>query len=495
MRRIAVIGAGAAGACLVESLGELVSEPCDLTVVDGAPFLWRGRAYQPDARDVITNIPASHMSVRASDPAHALRRLTARTPGCVDAQGLTARSLYGGYLAETLTRTLRRLFGRGWRLRTVRTHARRLVPEDDGVRVVTESGAEARFDHVVLCAGPASPPDPYRLAATPRWIAVPFPLARMLRGIGPDDRVGVLGSGLTAVDVVAALAARGHRGPVVLASRSGLLPAVAPLDAPPPLRHLTLTRLEGLTASGRRPSSGDLRALLAAELHGLGCPVGALRHELAADRPPFELLRRRLAGPDGHDAALAVLRQALPRFAGQAWSLLPEDEQTALWERHGRAVTSLCCPMPRHRAELLLRLHDAGRLRAVSGLSRVDRAPGGGFDLVTDGTEHRVDVLVNALNPGAPGGAAPSTAEASVAALPGAAHPLGGLRTDRRTHRVAGTGDGPARLYALGHATRGAVLFHFGMPSLVYQSGLVACALAAEGGPSRGGRAVSAAAH
>ncbi|MGK5638158.1 FAD/NAD(P)-binding protein [Streptomyces sp. URMC 126] len=490
MRRIAVIGAGPAGACLVESLAETLTGACELTVLDAAPFPWRGRAYQPDGPEVITNIPLTHMSLRAADPTHALRRLTARAPGSVDAHGLTARALYGDYLAETLARTWRRLAGRGWRLRAVPAHARRLVPEGDGVRVTTEDGRDERFDHAVLCAGPAAPPDPYGLAAAPRYLATPFPLARTLRGLAPDARVGVLGSGLTAVDVVAALAARGHRGPVLLASRSGLLPSVAPAQPPPPLRHLTLPRLEALAAAGRRPASDGIRALLAAELRDAGCPASALRDELLPGEPPFELLRRRLADAGAGGACLALLRQALPRFAGQAWALLPEDEQTALWRRFGRAVTSLCCPVPRHRAELLLRLHDAGRLHAAAGLTRVHRTLGG-FDLVADGTAHPVDVLVNALNPGAPGSGSPSVPEASVAVLPGAAHPLGGLRVDRRTHRVAGT----ASVHALGHATRGSVLFHFGVPSLVHQSGLVARALAAADGPAHGGRAVSAAAR
>ncbi|MER5784230.1 FAD/NAD(P)-binding protein, partial [Streptomyces mobaraensis] len=218
MQRIAVIGAGAAGACLVEQLAAHIARPCELTVVDGAPFLWRGRAYRPDDPDVITNIAAAHMSVRPDDPAHAERWLTARGPGTLDASGLTSRALYGTYLSETLSLTLRRLTDSGWRLRLVREYARRLVPEGEAVRVETAGGRGERFDHVVLCAGPAVSPDPYGLAGAPGWTAVPFPLARTLAAVPADAHVGVLGSGLTAVDIVAGLVARGHRGPVTLAS-------------------------------------------------------------------------------------------------------------------------------------------------------------------------------------------------------------------------------------------------------------------------------------
>ncbi|MFI9203046.1 FAD/NAD(P)-binding protein [Streptomyces sp. NPDC053048] len=478
MQRIAVIGAGAAGACAVESLALHMTEPCSLTVLDGGRHLWRGRAYQPDDADVLTNIPAAHMSLRADDPGHAARWLDDRAPGALDAHGLTSRALYGAYLAETLSRTWRRLAHRGWRLRLVRRPAARLLPEGDGVLVVTADGRRERFDHVVLCAGPTASPDPYGLAAAAGYRAVPFPLSRTLPAVPADCHVGILGSGLTAVDLVAGLATRGHRGPVTLASRSGALPSVNTGCPPPPPRHLTLPQLESLAASAGARRAADLWDLIRAELRAAGADHEALRRELDLGEGPAERLRRQLAG--GADAAaLAVLRQALHRFAGQAWNLLPEHEQTALWRRHARAVTSLCCPMPRHRAALLLRLLDSGRLRVTGGLAAVAPAPHGGFTFTANGTTRLVDVLFNALNPAAPGACAPGPLEASVADRWGAGHPLGGLRTDRHTHRVFGADGGHTGIYALGHATRGAVLFYFGMPSLVHQSGLVARAVAA----------------
>ncbi|MER5784574.1 hypothetical protein ABT104_23065, partial [Streptomyces mobaraensis] len=253
-------------------------------------------------------------------------------------------------------------------------------------------------------------------------------------------------------------------------------PSAGAAPAPHPPRHLTLPHLESL-AAGRPSAAAGLRALLRAELRCAGVEEEVLRRELALDESPVDRLRRQLADGGGA-AALAVLRQALHRFAGQAWNLLPENEQTALWRCHGRAVTSLCCPMPRHRAELVLRLLVSGRLRVIAGTQAAAPVPGGGFDLVAGGTAYRVDVLFNALNPGAPGGGRPGTAEANLVARCGAAHPLGGLRTDRHTHRVPGVGGEHTGLYALGHPTRGAVLFHFGLPSLVHQSGLVARAVA-----------------
>ncbi|SPE63589.1 hypothetical protein SNS2_4913 [Streptomyces netropsis] len=477
MQRIAVVGGGAAAACVVESLARTVREPCALTVLDGGGPLWRGRAYQPDSGRVLTNIHITQMSLRERDADHALRWLTRRAPGSVDDDGLTSRSLYGAYLDDTASRAWRRLAGRGWRLRTVREHVTRLLPDGDGVSVGTAGGRCEHFEHVVLCTGPTVPGDPYGLATSPRYMATPFPLARALATVPPDERVGVLGSGLTALDIVAELVARGHRSTIVLASRGGVLPAVRRRSSPDRPRHLTLTCLERNVAAGKPFRTADLLKLLRNELRTAGVGEAGVLRELALTEPAVERLRRQLR--DADDAGLGILRQALHRFAGHAWNLLPDAEKAALWQRHGRAVTSLCCPMPQHRAELLLRLLESGQLQLLGGLSDVVPRPPGGFDLVTRDAVAGVGTLFNALNPAAPGTGAPSVPEVFVTRRLDIGHPLGGLRTDRTTHRVPGAHNGRAGLYALGHSTRGSVLFQFGMPSLVYQSGLVARAIAA----------------
>ncbi|MGV9879942.1 FAD/NAD(P)-binding protein [Streptomyces sp. NPDC003006] len=473
MQRIVVIGAGPAGASLVENLAARLREPCALTVVDGTRHLWRGRAYQRDDTRVLTNIPAAHMSVREDDPSHAEHWLASQHPGATDADGLTARAHYGAYLENTLRDTWQRLARRGWRLRLVREHASRVSWNGTHLTVSTAPGALVcePAEHVVLCTGPPAPADPYRLSGIPDYVAEPFPLGR--KRVPPGCRVGVIGAGLTAVDIVAWLTAHGHHGPIRLFSRSGLLPAVRKHPADHQLRHLTLARLDALAGSDGTVSERRLMSLLQAELTAAGVDQARLVREFLAPDPPADRLRRQLAAADeDRDLGEAVLHKALPRFAGHAWNLLPDAEKAALWQRHHRAITSLCCPMPRHRGQLLLRLLDKGQLQLTDGVTRVEPAPAGGFTVRARSARVSVDVLFNAVGPAThrPPLPAERGVETELARDFSAGHPLGGLRTDPRTHQV----EGVPGLYALGHPTRGAVMFHFGMPSLVHQSGLIA---------------------
>ena len=82
----------------------------------------------------------------------------------------------------------------------------------------------AHADTVVLALGNPPPivpaPIAFALQGDPRLIADPN-AAGALDAIAPQDRVLVIGTGLTMADVVASLDRRGHRGPIHSVSRRG----------------------------------------------------------------------------------------------------------------------------------------------------------------------------------------------------------------------------------------------------------------------------------
>jgi uncharacterized NAD(P)/FAD-binding protein YdhS len=93
------------------------------------------------------------------------------------------------------------------------------------------------------------------------YVRDPYPLRQSLAEVPEQARVAIVGSGLTAVDVVMALRARGHQGPITLVSRHGLLPAVRRPPARHDLRHLTVPRLEALASRNGGLGLVDVLAL------------------------------------------------------------------------------------------------------------------------------------------------------------------------------------------------------------------------------------------
>ncbi|MFJ3901311.1 FAD/NAD(P)-binding protein [Streptomyces sp. NPDC090025] len=477
---IAVVGGGASAVCLVDALAQAQNPSGSITVFEPSPNLWRGRAYQVDIDTIKVNAPPEDMSVRVGDPGHFRRWLETRervVEGFASADPYSGtrfppRTVYGEYLEQSAYAALGELRRNGWRVDLVGaavTEARRSA---DQVHLRTGGGPAGAFDYVVLCVGGDSPMDAYGLDGAPGYLTDPYPISRGLRGIGPREEVAVIGSGLTAVDIILALADQGHQGHIRLLSRRGVLPGVRqrPIEVRP--RHLTKERMRALAAGGHELTLGEFARMVWTELREAGADLDAVLAEITHldKEAPADRLRRQLAAVDSPDPGLRVLQHAVPDIGPDVWPLLRDTDRVELLRSHYRTIMSLCCPMPPASAAVLLELLDAGRLSIHAGLRKVAERATGGFELITeDGPPLGADRVVNAVN-AAKGritpGALPLVTTMTRAGVADR-HPLGGLHLARATSRLVTAGGHDPRLYGLGTIGAGSLFFTFGVPSLV----------------------------
>jgi uncharacterized NAD(P)/FAD-binding protein YdhS len=478
--RIGIVGAGASAVCLLDALSRRDAVPAAVTVFDPAPHPWRGRAYQPDSEVLRVNAPPEDMSVRAGDPRHFLRWLEERRAALgmsgdyADARSgivFPPRAVYGDYLEQSARSALGALADRGSDLSFVRSAVTGLRRDGQLLVAGTADGGSHVFDHVVLCMGNSGPADPHRLGGAPGFVPDPYPVARRLAEIGPRAGVVVVGSGLSAVDVVLSLAAAGHEGGVVLASRTGILPGVRQRQVEHVARYFTAEHFRATAARGQTLTLADASALMRKELTAAGADPDAVVREISTGpgEDPQARLRRGLAAVDDPDLGLRILQRAVPDTGPDVWQLLPERDRAALVRHHYRTIMSLCCPMPPATAEALLRQAGEGRLEFARLVGRISPVPGGGFRLWTEDGVRHADVVVNAVSP--PAHRIPPAAQPLVASLVGQGlaerHPRGGLRVTRATSGLTVKGRADTRLYALGDLASGSLFFTFGVPSLV----------------------------
>ncbi|MCT2594732.1 FAD/NAD(P)-binding protein [Streptomyces sp. N2-109] len=480
---IGVVGGGGAAVCLIDALSRTLHEPGSLTVFEPSPHLWRGRAYQVDTETLRVNTESHDMSVRTGDPGHFDRWLQARDRLTGIREGVDRmtgarfppRSVYGEYLEQTAYAALGELRRQGWRVDIIGeavTSADRLSHE---VALRTGPGRAMVFDYVALCVGGDGAQDAYELSGTAGFVGDPYPLARTLDGIGEQDHVAVIGSGLTSVDIILALAARGHQGRISLLSRRGVLPGVRQKPVPFELRHFTPERVRALARKRRELSVEDIAGVLRAEFRDADADLDAVVTEiLRVDlEDPAERLRRQIAEVDSPHLGLRILQRAVPETGPDCWPVLREQDKVQLLRAHYRTIMSLCCPMPPSSASVLLELVEAGQLQLVTGLLDIAPASGGGFGVVAaDGTEFGADKVVNAVS--AAEGRIPSGARSLASSLmrcrAAVRHPRGGLRLAPATSRLTSGGRPDPRLYGLGNIAAGELFFTFGVPSLVDRS-------------------------
>ncbi|MDP9588359.1 UNVERIFIED_ORG: putative NAD(P)/FAD-binding protein YdhS [Shinella zoogloeoides] len=225
---VAIIGGGFTGAALAYHLAGLVrAEAVRIVVYEPRANLGGGLAYDTAEPVHRINVPASRMSLIPSEGSHFQDWLVgtgaldddadATTP---DGHVFARRSAFGHYVAAQL----QPLLAAG----VVEHHRARVVGvarAGKAWRIETEDGAGLVADHLVLATshpGPQAPAGIERaLAGHPRYVAdATRPSA--LAAIRPHDRVLIVGTGLTAADIIAALDAAGHSGRITAVSRRGL---------------------------------------------------------------------------------------------------------------------------------------------------------------------------------------------------------------------------------------------------------------------------------
>lgn len=438
---IAIVGGGAAAVGLLDALAAENETP-DAIMVFEPSGNWGGRPYGPDLGTVLVNSPPPLMSIRHSDFGHYSSWLGARGAAHFDellGAPLAPREGYGEYLEHTADQAMAALRERGCRVRIVPARVTAATRAGTRMTVRTEDERAHVADRVVLCVGGGVPDDHYGLDGAPGFVRDPYPLARKLDRLSPDEEVAVLGSGLTAVDIVVSLAARGHTGPITLLSRSGVLPHVwlRPVERRP--RHLTIERVAKLRHDRGGVTLDDLTGLLRAELVEAGEDFDEFTAELLATETddPVERLRTQLDAVADPRIGRRFLQEAAHVVGHFAWPLLPEVDRRRLL-RHSRTALSLASPMVPVNAAILLGLFDSGQLTIAAGTRGIE--PVDGAFLVHHGDlEHKAGTVINAVNP-APHAIARTAAELVDSLLAdGTARPQrsGGLvPTDPRLHMV-----------------------------------------------------------
>jgi uncharacterized NAD(P)/FAD-binding protein YdhS len=234
---VLIIGGGLSGTLLAVQLLRLPGQR-RIVIVESRSELGRGEAYSATELGHTLNGNAARMSVDPEDADDLTRWLTAfiAAGGWPEsdqqhvpvAELFPPRGIFGLYVQQRLAeaRAVGERFGST--VEHVRGEVTDLQMQDPGVRVTLAGRTEpltGRFG--VLATGMfAAARTPQRDSNALNAAAVdPWDINAM-RQLDPRGRVLIIGSGLTMVDAVVSLEQAGHRGPIDVFSRHGLLPHV-----------------------------------------------------------------------------------------------------------------------------------------------------------------------------------------------------------------------------------------------------------------------------
>jgi uncharacterized NAD(P)/FAD-binding protein YdhS len=407
--RMVVVGGGFCGAMVaLHLLRDHPQFSGSLTVIEPRALLGAGLAYDTEDPQHRINVAASRMSPFVEDELHFDRWLREQGSPVGDPDSIlpdgriyARRAEVGRYVAALLQQAVaQRPNVKFCHIRERAIAARR---EAGGYHVALGDGSGLHADVLVLAVGhppPALPGALRSLAGDSRLVANPWDLAA-LDAVPRDAAVLVVGTGLTACDVVASLRARGHAGMLHAVSRRGLLP-----------RPRTLLPVEPFGDFATAPAR---------------TAVALLRR-----------VRRAVAGAGAEGRPWECVIDALRRQGTEVWTALPPPEKLRFL-RHLRAFWDV------HRFQSAPQIADtvaaeraAGRLEVLAAsLQAVTREPDG---------------LLASLHPrGAPAASRIERLVGAIVACTGPGH-TSVVETNELLHSLAEAGVLQADRYRLGIA-------------------------------------------
>ena len=230
---VAVVGAGFSGTVAAIHLRRALPQDHVVCLFDRTGRFARGPAYAASKLPYLLNVRAANMSALPDDPGHFerwLARQAARWPDEVhatDAGVFATRRLYGRYLRALL---YEEMMSSGGRVRLCADSISGLGRGAGGWRVRLASGSCVEAAAVVLAIGnlPSRCPSDGVVFHDP-WDP------RAIADLRPDEPVLIIGTGLTMMDLVLGMRARGFGGPIIALSRRGLVPQRhGPAEPPAP---------------------------------------------------------------------------------------------------------------------------------------------------------------------------------------------------------------------------------------------------------------------
>ena len=233
---ILIIGGGLSGTMLAVQLLRLPGQR-RILIIESRAELGRGEAYSAVELGHTLNGNAARMSVDPDNPDDLTQWLTAHIaaggwPESAEqdvpvSELFPPRGLFGVYVQQRLAEA--RFVGaqHGSTVEHICAEAVDLQTDTDSVQVSLSDGRRLCGTYAVLATGmfPAARTPQKESSGLNAAALDPWDVAAM-RLLDPQSTVLIIGSGLTMVDAVVSLEQAGHRGPIEVFSRHGLLPHV-----------------------------------------------------------------------------------------------------------------------------------------------------------------------------------------------------------------------------------------------------------------------------
>ncbi|WP_416137795.1 FAD/NAD(P)-binding protein [Halomonas sp. HK25] len=474
---ICLVGGGAASIAFIDNfLNQLNGENGGLYsiyVIEKNPVFGPGAAYNDDLDSNLLNTKTGFITIFPEKKGDFYEWLHNhpehwqwKYPGFeLDPDTYAPRPLFGQYLQASFSQTVRKAVKKGVKVIPVNAEVMDIRKFRHGYTAVTACSINIQADYVFLLCGTLE----NARKDTPKMqggiISNPYPVSKLTSWLGKDKSVAVIGSRLSAIDTIIALKEAGHRGKIVIHSRSGYFPSIRGTQGRFQPRNLSEEYLEKVQNSKRNLRLTDVVEMVKSDLslyfqENPGHP----QERLEVPKPIDDLgafLDEEIAlaeNPRGWQAVLYATNVIIDKL----WGMIRPEDREEFREKYLNIFLSYRVSIPCENAVKIRNYLSSGDLEFRTGPVKLKKNAGG-FPVVQtpsgDGDTYDFAVLAT----GSPKRLGNSNSSLMIALeekgmiVP---HPHGGLEVDSSTYQVIRE-DGSIEngIFAVGEVTSGNFFF------------------------------------
>ncbi|CAD2072290.1 FAD/NAD(P)-binding protein [Phocicoccus pinnipedialis] len=380
--KVAIIGAGMAGIGTMRYYIDHVEVPFELYIYDTKRDAGVGYPFGPDDKALLLNQRLRKMTLAPwDDKEEYIKYLERKRPESLEKEFIS-RAEFGEYTNDVFNQYIE-----DPRVTFIPEIVSDITVDGDSFTLHIEDRQEV-FDVVHLCIGQLPQTDFYDLKGTDAFISTPFPINAYKDQLLRSDSVGIIGSSLTAIDIMMFLYTNQYNGKILAASRSGVLPFIRGSEA-----DITITK-DSWMQEQETPSISHFMEAIEDELNALGIDFN-LVYELN-DMSVEESLKWQLQNIETMGKIETVVT-TLTVTLRKLWNQYPQHDREYFMKELKSLIMQLEGPFPMETAEKLVEMIEKNQLLFVSHLSDIEYRDT--FILRDDKSTYNTELLVNATGP------------------------------------------------------------------------------------------------
>lgn len=397
--KIAVVGAGVSGASVVKALltHSNFKTKDQIDVFEPRKTLAVGLPYDPDDDEAIRlNIPPEMMSLDKENRAHFVEWLKENIEEPKNFEGLVSRPSYGKYLIDHFTPYFQQEQVRHIQKRVTDLE---VIEKETGLlyRLKTTDGwQDVIYEAVFFAVGHPPYNDYYNLNGSENYIQNPYPMKEKLSTIDPNAKIGIVGSGATAMDLMRYL----HLN-FDLKQPLTFYDPFCPFNFVdiPYQGEIQFTFNKEWVAEEKDKYGGYIPLERIGEIFKIDMAASGLQNPKAVyEKYKANTLEHKRRAFESNDQDLALMQtysSQLVQMLPHLFNALSEEDKRKYLEHYHSKLLFIKSRVPNLTYKWLFELYDAGKLRPIGSLQEIKVQEDGRF-LVSAEVVDEMDLLINA---------------------------------------------------------------------------------------------------